>query len=159
MYRTCIAVVDAARARLFTYERSTSVEGLEETLVEQRDMINPGRRLRPSQLFSDSGPASGRTGGLQYGFDDHREAHVEELDAEFSRAIIAEVVALLRSAHTQRLIMCASPNMLGELREAGRTLTREGVKIDELPRDFTKLTPPQLRKHLALHGLLQPVAR
>jgi hypothetical protein len=41
MYRACIAV------------------------VEERDLVNPARRLRPV-------------------FDDHRDKHIEALDAEFS---------------------------------------------------------------------------
>jgi protein required for attachment to host cells len=154
MYRACIAVVDASRARLFTYERSSEVEGLKEHLIEERDLVNPARRLRPSELFSESRPGSSRTGGLQYAFDDHRDAHVDALDAEFSRLVIGELVNLMRAAHPQRVILCASPRMLGELREAGRELPREGAAIDELPRDLVKLTPSQLREHLESHGLL-----
>ena len=154
MYRACIAVVDASRARLFTYERSTEAEGLKEQLTEERDLVNPARRQRPSELFSESRPGSSRTGGLQYAFDDHREAHVEALDAEFSRVVIDELVAVLRAAHAQRVILCASPHMLGELRVAGRDLPKEGVVIDELARDLVKLTPAQLREHLESQGLL-----
>lgn len=154
MYRACIAVVDASRARLFTYERSAEPEGLEEHLTEERDLVHPARRRRPAELFADSRPGSSRTGGRQYAFDDHRDAHVDALDAEFSRAVIDEVVGLLRAAHAQRVILCASPRMLGELREAGRELPREGIELDELPRDLVKLTPPRLRAYLASHGLL-----
>ena len=153
MQRTCIAVVDASRARLFTYERSLEAEGLNELLVEERDLINPARRRRPSELFSDSRPGSSRSGSLQYAFDDHREKHIDALDAEFSRSVISEVVALLRAAHANRVILCASPHMLGELREAGRNLPRN-IAIAELARDLVKLTPPQLREHLGSQGLL-----
>lgn len=154
MYRACIAVVDASRARLFTYERSSEVDGLEEHLIEQRDLVNPARRLRPVDLFSDSRPGSSRTGSLQYGLDDHRDKHIDALDAEFSRLIIDQLVEVLRAAHAQRVILCASPRMLGELRESGNELSREGVEIDELDRDLVKLTVPQLREHLASYGLL-----
>jgi protein required for attachment to host cells len=158
MHRTCIAVVDASRARLFTYERSNEAEGLNELLVEERDLINPARRRRPAELFSDSRPGASRTGSLQYAFDDHRNKHIEALDAEFSRSVIGELVALLRSAHAQRVILCASPHMLGELREAGRSLPRN-IAIDELARDLVKLTPPQLREHLGSQGLLPAAVR
>lgn len=154
MYKACIAVVDASRARLFTYQRSSEAEGVAEELTEQRDLVNPARRLRTSQLFSDTRPGSGRTGGLQYGLDDHREAHVEELDAEFARAIVAELGTLLQSSRAERLIVCASPGMLGELREAGTTLTRDSLAVDEIPRDLVKLTPSQLRDQLTSYGLL-----
>ncbi len=139
MYRTCIAVVDASRARLFTYERSSEPEGLKETLTEDRDLVDPARDLR---------------GGSHDRHADRQDAHVRELDTAFSRSIIAELVALMRSVRAQRVILCASPHMLGELRAAGGALPREGVQVDELARDFTKLTPVQLREHLASHGLL-----
>jgi len=154
MHRTCVVVVDASRARLFTYERVAEPTGLSEQMTEQRDLVNPARRLRASELFSDSRPGSSRTGGLQYAYDDHRDAHVAELDSEFSRAVIGELSALLEDAPAHRLILCASPHMLGALREAGRTLSRRDLAIDEVPRDLVKLTPSQLRDQLADYGLL-----
>jgi protein required for attachment to host cells len=159
MYTACIAVVDASRARLFTYERSSEVEGVSEELKEQRDLVNPARRLRPSELFSDSRPGSSRTGGLQYGLDDHRDAHVDELDAEFARAVTGELDELLRSSGAKRLVICASPNMLGELRKASAKSTRAPLTIDEIPRDLVKLTPPQLREQLASYGFLPVTTR
>jgi hypothetical protein len=85
MYRTCIAVVDATRARLFTLERTSDAEGLHEELSERRDLVNIARHRRASELFSDTRPGTVRTGGLQYAVDDHRDAHVDKLDADFSR--------------------------------------------------------------------------
>jgi protein required for attachment to host cells len=154
MYRACIAVVDASRARLFTFQRSSDSGGLHEELTEQRDLINPARRKRPSELFSETRPSTGRTGGLQFGLDDHRDAHVGQMDADFSRTVIGEVEDLLRSAGAERLIVCASPRMLGELRAVGSNLSRGAIKIDEIPRDLVKLTPAQLREQLAGYGLL-----
>jgi protein required for attachment to host cells len=135
MQRTCIAVVDASRARLFTFERSNDVEGLNELLVEERDLVNPARHRKHAEL------------------DDRRDQYIHELDAEFSRSVIGELLDLSRAAHANRVILCASPHMLGELRDAGRNLPRD-ITIDELARDFVKLTPPQLREHLESHGLL-----
>ena len=153
MYNTCIAVVDASRARLFTFERSVEPEGLQEELTELRDLVNPARRLRASQLFSDSRPGSSRTGGLQYAFDDHRDAHIDELDAEFSRKIVGEIADMMRAEHAKRLIVCASPSMLGELRDACDALGRD-IIVDELPRDLVKLSASRLRDQLASYGLL-----
>jgi protein required for attachment to host cells len=152
MYRACIALVDASRARLFTFERTAEAEGLKDELIEQRDFVNPARRRRPSQLFSDTRPALGRTGTLQYGTDDHRDAHVEAFDIEFSRLIAGELAALVKSARADRVIICASPRMLGELREASK-LPRN-VVVDEVPRDLVKLTVPRLREQLVSYGLL-----
>ena len=90
MYRACIAVVDASRARLFTYQRSHDAGALHEQLTEERDFVNPGRRRRPSELFTDSGADGGRNGPVRFGTDDHRDAHVERLDTEFSRMVAGE---------------------------------------------------------------------
>lgn len=139
MYRAAIAVVDASRARLFTFERSSEAAGIRDELVEQRDLVNPARRI-------------------PYAADDHRDARIAEVDKEFSHLVIAQLVEVVRAAHVERVILCASPRMLGELRAAGRELPPEVVAIDELARDFVKLPPAQLREHLASHGLL-PVAR
>jgi protein required for attachment to host cells len=154
MYRACIAVVDASRARLFTLERNADGGALREELVEQRDLVNPARRLRPAELYSDTRPGMGRTGGVSYAFDDRRGAHIDELDAEFARTVVDELAALIRSARAQRLILCASPRMLGALRDVGRELRRDMLVIDEVPRDLVKLAPAELRDQLASYGLL-----
>jgi hypothetical protein len=43
--------------------------------------------------------------------------------------------------------------MLGELRTAAERLAPE-LELDTLPRDLVKLSPLQLRNHLAQYGLL-----
>jgi len=154
MYRECIAIVDATRARLFTFEREATVAGLRDELTEVADLVNPARRRRPSELFSDTRPGMSRTGRLRFAFDDHRDAHLEQLDAEFARDVIVEVGRLLQNPRTERLVLCASPNMLGELRDAADALPRDRLIIDELPRDLVKLTTPQIRDQLADYGLL-----
>jgi len=155
MYRACIALVDSTRARLFTFDRDTDPGGTHEELVEHEDLVDPARRQRPSQLFSDSRPGSSRVGGRGFAFDDHRDAHVDRLDAEFARRVVHELGALLERAGAHRLIVCATPNMLGELRAAD--LRGNGIVIDEVPRDLVKLSKAKLRERLAEYGLLPPV--
>lgn len=157
MLRTCIAVVDASRARLFTFDRSVEPDGTHEELSERLDLVNPARRLRASQLFTESRPPRARTGNLEYTIDDHRDAHVDELDADFARLINNEIDELVRSAQPQRLIVCASPRMLGSLRDTRRNRgTANALSIDEVDRDLVKLTPAKLRDQLASYGLLPP---
>jgi protein required for attachment to host cells len=151
MYRACIAVVDATRARLFTFTRDAESGSVLEEMSERADLVNPARHRTPAQLFSDN-TGSSRTGGLQYGFDDHRDAHIERMDAEFARDVTAAIDELVRHTGSRRLVLCASPRMLGELRAA--ELRRVGLAIDELPRDYVKLTVAQLRTQLAELGLL-----
>jgi protein required for attachment to host cells len=152
MRRTCIAIIDATRARLFTFDRVDEVGGIRETFSERTDLMNPVRRKTPAQLFSDSRPGTNRTGGLQYGFDDHRDAHMDELDIEFARAIVTAIEQTIRDTRATRVIVCASPRMLGMLRAAD--LGHMGLTIDELARDYVKLTLPQIHEQLVAHGLL-----
>jgi protein required for attachment to host cells len=159
MYRACIAVVDASRARLFTYQRTHDGGELHEELTEERAFVNPARRRRPSELFSDSGSSSGRSGPIQFGTDDHRDAHVDHLDSEFSRMVAGELEQLVRANTTQRVILCASPRMLGELRDARNRLAPSEIPTDEVARDLVKLTPPRLRAQLASYGLLPEASR
>ncbi|HEU4730175.1 MAG TPA: host attachment protein [Kofleriaceae bacterium] len=152
MYRVCIAIVDAARARLFQFERTADPGGLHDQLTELRDLVDPARRQRPSELFSDSGPSADHSGQHGFAFDDHRDEHLAHLDADFARSIVAELAQLAVDA--DRLIVCASPRMLGQLRDSIGTLQRPDLVIDEVPRDLVKLTPAQLREQLATYGLL-----
>jgi protein required for attachment to host cells len=153
MNRTCIAVVDASRARLFVHERTAEPEGIRERLAETQDLVNPARRLRPSQLFTDSSPASNQMGGLHYKIDDHRDAHIERLDAEFARDIVAAIGTELRDHPAARLIVCASPRMLGELRSIPGGLP-SNIPVEEVPKDLVKLTPSKLQDQLRSYGLL-----
>lgn len=152
MYQACIAIADASRARLFQFERTAAPEGLHEQLSELSDLVNPARRLRPSELFSDSGSGTNHTGQHGYTFDDHRDDHVTQMDAEFAQSIATEVMR--QSVGVDRLIICASPRMLGQLREAIGPLRRPGLTVDEVPRDLVKLTPSQIRDQLTSYGLL-----
>ena len=117
MHRTCIAIVDATRARLFTFDRTAEVDGVHEELSERTDLVNPAR-----------------------------------LDAKFARSIIAAIERTVEDTAARRIIVCASPRMLGALRAAD--LRHEGLVIDELARDYVKLTPSQIHDELVAHGLL-----
>lgn len=153
MQRTCIAVVDATRARLFTFDRTAEVGGVHEELSERTDLVNPARRQTPAQLFSE--PHSGTNitgGGRHYSFDDHRDAHIDGIDAQFAREIVTTIERTVLETGAHRLVLCASPRMLGQLRAVD--LRRNGLVIDELARDYVKLTPPQLHDQLVEHGLL-----
>jgi len=156
MHRTCIAVVDATRARIFTLDRSSDPDGVHETIEELNDLVNPTRRLTPAELFSDSRPGTNRTGRLQYAFDDHRDAHMRAFDAEFASAISRAIANVIRETRTGRLILCAGPKMLGALRRCDLG----GVETDELAHDYTKLSVHEIRRYLGDRGLLPaPPAR
>lgn len=153
MYQACIAVVDATRARIFLYQREARPEGVCEDLLELVDLLNPARRLAGTELFADAPPSS-RVGSRTFGIDDHREAHVRRLDTEFAKQIVEATVGVVKRSSARRLVLCAKPNMLGDLRSAAEPLRRERIELVELARDFVKLTSVQLRDQLASHGVL-----
>jgi protein required for attachment to host cells len=152
MKRACIAIVDAAHARLYSYQEDAE-PGRE--LREVRDLANPGRRLKDSELFSESRPSnaqpgrpgpSGEPGSTK---DDHRDDHIGMMDTKFAKEIVEELDKLTRTEGLGHLILIASPKMLGELRKANGALKRNGLVVDEIARDLANLTGTQLHDHLA----------
>jgi hypothetical protein len=161
MKRACIAIVDATRARVYTYQERQDVGG---ELREIADLVNPARRLRPTELFSDGRQGPDMTAlGRGYAFDDHRDKHLDAWDTRFAKDVVAEVERLMKTDGYARVILAASPHMLGELRKAGRTLQRardrNGLEVEEVGHELTNLTSPQLHDHLASLQLLPPRQR
>jgi protein required for attachment to host cells len=154
MYRVCIALVDATRARLFTFERVTEGADTRDELVERTDLANPQRRRRPSEPFSDTRPGSSRTGHLQFAFDDHRDHHISQIDDEFARMAMAALRELIDERPPQRVVICAPPRMLGRLRAAAPGLLPGEIALDEVARDLVKLSPGDMQLELASRDLL-----
>jgi protein required for attachment to host cells len=156
--RACIATVDATHARLYTYEDSDPDPA--QRLREVSDLVNPGRRLRPSEMFSETRPslgqAPGRGGSREPGStkDDHRDDHIEMMDAKFAKEVVGEIDRIVRAHDHTNVIVIATPKMLGELRKANGVLHRPGVTLEEIPRELTKLTSAQLHDHLAQLDLI-----
>jgi protein required for attachment to host cells len=150
--RALIAVVDATRARLFTYQSAVDMQELA-SLHEESDLINVTRHRRPSELFSDS-PGSDRVRGFVprgFAYYDHRDAHMAQFDAVFARDIGEQIAQVSRAGGYVRLILIASATMIGEMRKVVRD---RDLVIDEVPRDLVKLTPSQLHDRLAELRLL-----
>ena len=154
MKRICLVIADASRARIYTYERFQEPDGLHEELREERDLVDPARRKRASELFSDNAGVN-HSGHAGNAFDDHRQAHLDRLDANFAREITGEIEAITRDQGYRELIVIASSRMLGELRATLEPLRRT-LAIKELERDFTKLTTAELRDRLTKLDLLPP---
>jgi len=156
MHRIAIVVADAARARIFTYEAGALAEPNGASPLRERvDLVDPERRLRPSQVFSDTRPGSSSAPhGPGFAVDDHRDAHIEETDRRFAGAIAHHLGDVLAEHPAREVVIVASPNMLGLLRKDTADLPRLGMEVHELPLDLTKETPSQLHDHLAERGLL-----
>lgn len=154
MYRVCIAIVDAAHARLFELQRTSDPAGIHEQLIERADLVNPARRLPARELFSDPHPGVNHVGARGYTIDDHREGHLSHLDAQFAQSIVSELAPL--AADAARLVICASPGMLGQLREVLGAIHRPGLDVNEIARDLVQLSPGEIRDQLVAYGFLPP---
>ncbi len=157
MKRACIAIVDASRARIYTFQEDAPPG---QQLREIRDLINPGRRLKDHELFSESRPplapsgmpGPGVSGGP--GKDDHRDDNIAMRDQKFAKEIIEETDKIIRADAFGHLILIASPKMLGQLRKANGVFKRTGLVVDEISSDLSNLSAPQLHDHLASLALL-----
>jgi protein required for attachment to host cells len=110
--------------------------------------------LRPSEQLSETRPPSNRTPtGLGYATDDHRDDYIHELDRRFAAEIMGQAEALIAETGSQRLIVIASPHMLGLLRHHTDRL-RDQLEVEETALDLTRETVPQLQTHLVDLGLL-----
>ena len=129
MKRAVIAIVDAARARLYTFDHGDT----------PRD-----QQLREVRALSNAGHAS----------VDHRDANTEEHDNAFAKQVIDELDRVSRDGGYGHVILVASPHMLGELRKCGGMLRRNGLVVDEVQRDLAWLTSPQVHDQLARMNLI-----
>ncbi|MBA3463700.1 MAG: host attachment protein [Deltaproteobacteria bacterium] len=149
MKPVCIAIVDSAHARIYSYQGDPPV------FREMNNLINPSRRAKDGELFSSTRPGIRNVGGT----DDHRKDHRAHWDREFAKQIIDECLELTRTRGYAHVIFVSSPRMLGELRSVSEPLRKSCVLIDELERDLAGLTSPQIHDRLADAHLIDPRAR
>lgn len=154
MQALAIVVADASRARLFTFKREDDLAPAP-VLRERVDLVSLERRQRPSELFSETRPPTGMTAnGRGFGVDDHRDAHMDEIDRRFAEQVMSRLASLTEEAACHRVALVASPRFLGHLREYAGTLRQRGLPLEEVARDLTRETGPKLREHLGELGVL-----
>ena len=165
MPRIIIVVADAVRARFYTFEPEETLDGAYGGhVVEQTVLVNPERRLK-SELFTESRPPLGHSSpsfagaGQGFAVDDHREAHVREIDQRFANDIVKMLDAQIDQHPVGRAIVAAGPHMLGMLRQALRGIRHHDVAIDDLALDLTRETPSRLHDHLARMAFVPPRQR
>jgi protein required for attachment to host cells len=161
MKRQCIAVVDATRARVFSFAQVETPPGTSgQEMEELLSLENPERHKTAGELFSESRPGSFRTaGGRGYAPTDHRDENIGNMDKLFSRTVVSELRTVLDRLATQDLVLAASPNMLGLLRQELEPLVKNGLAVSELSRDLTQFSPAQLHDYLSQQGILPPRER
>jgi protein required for attachment to host cells len=137
MKRACIAIVDAAQARIYTYD---------EAYDEEVDLVNPARRGRDpfSMRQGIEHPAGGeRSTG------DHHAAQPDKLERTFARQVIEELNRIAEQRGLAHVVVVATPEMLGELRTLDAALQRPDLVLEYIERDLARLTSPQAHGHLA----------
>ena len=154
MKRICLVVADATRARILTYQRAQEPDGPHEQLQEHADLIDPQRRERPTELFSD-GSGGNHAAPRATSYDDHRDAHLLEMDTVFAKEIAAATAKLVADHGYQQLVVLASSRMIGPLRTTLEPLKRT-VEITDFQRDYTRLPLHELRERLVDLAVLPP---
>jgi protein required for attachment to host cells len=152
MKRACIAIVDAAHARLYSYEQ---LDDREPTLTEEHDLVNAGRQAHG--MFDDKPDRA--PGDHHAAKDDHHTDHLAEREQRFARSVVAEIDRLLRERELRHVILVASPRMLGALRRSDAPLRRAEIVLDQIPQDLSWLSSPQVHDHLAAMKLIDPRQR
>ena len=167
--QNCIVVADGARARVLTTcwqddPMKPDSERRGDRLEERQTLINPSHRIHDSENYAETRPGLQQNGpgGRRQGVDDHRQAHREQETHRFAGEVAEAIAKICEDLGHCRLLLLATPNLLGELRDAlakHPESTRHVSEQIELDRDLTHLTPPELREWLVSSNLLPPRRR
>lgn len=155
MKRALIAIADAAHARLYTYQHDADSQ----EFVEEMDLVSAGRRAKDSELFTESSPGTRGSVGARGGVDDHRDAHRDEMDSKFAAQVTKEIERLAKERGLGHVICVTPPRMLGVLRPHFEQMRKHGLLVDELERDLSQMTNPQIHDHLAQAAVIEPRRR
>jgi protein required for attachment to host cells len=153
-----LVVVDAARARLFSWKSSDDValDGYPR-LVELEDLANPEGRLQDREVYSNElSRATNRVGGdgPAHAFDDHRDAHRGETQRRFIRDIARRLNDHVTRDKPSRVILVSETQVLHDLRQEVESSLPRDVQVAELAENLSKETPTHLQQILSKKGLL-----
>lgn len=157
-----LVVVDAARARLFSWKSSDDValDGYPR-LVELDDLTNPEGRLQDREVFSNE-ITNNRTTyrnagpGPAHAFDDHRDAHRGETQRRFLRDVARRLNELVTRDRPSRVILVSETQVLHDLRQEVEPSLPRDVQVAELAENLSKESPTHLQQILSKKGLLPP---
>lgn len=155
-----LVVVDAARARLFSWKSSDDValDGYPR-LVELDDLVNPEGRLQDREVFSNEITGNRTTyrmagPGPTHGFDDHRDAHRDELQRRFLRDVARRLSEHVTREGPSRVILVSETQVLHDLRQEVESALPRDIQVEELAENLSKENPTHLQQILAKKGLL-----
>lgn len=158
-----VMVADAARARLFILSTGPGeYDATMAPLVEVSQSTRPDQRAPDRDVFANSRPGLRRDNNTaQHGMSERRQSHRHETEQRFATEVVEEAEQVWAEHDVSRVIIAASPTMLGVLRPilARKHKAPKRWSVDEVARDLTWLTPPMLHDALAAAGLLPPRGR
>ena len=152
-----VVVADGTCARFFTLDAAAQ-PSLESGphLTEHDDLVNAEHKQGGGDKYSTTrtGLNLNPRGGPSHGYDDHRAQHEQEHERRFAVDVTTRAVSLAQQHQAGHLILAAERHMLGLLRDALKIPVKSGIKVRELAKDLTKMTPAQVHDHLAAAGVV-----
>jgi protein required for attachment to host cells len=130
-------------------------------MVEHDNVVNPLGHVKSRDEFSDSmsrKPSGGGPSGAMPLTDDHRDRHELEEDRRYARRVLEAAERFVKEQQPQRLVLSASPGLLGVLRSELDPRRLGSLDLTELPQDVSNQSLSQIRGVLTKRGLLpEPV--
>ncbi|MBI3043822.1 MAG: host attachment protein [Betaproteobacteria bacterium] len=155
--RTCVVVADAKVARFYGVEAADTPR-YRVKLVERLSFANPdveaARKGGAGRVKTER--VSNRQAGDMHPIDARRQQHRLELERRFGHEIARQIEQIARNWHEATIVLVADPQLLGLMRESLRKALHPGIELKELAKDYTHLTPSELRDRLGLNSLVQP---
>lgn len=156
---TIVVVANGAHARFFTLQPAENPE-LESSprLIEHEGLANPLQEVAGKELWSDNKSGRNRSsgGGGAHGYDDHRDQHRAEFERRFAQQVAAAASQLARNHQAANMVLAADSRMLGSLRD--ELHHANGFNLQQIPRDYIKLSSHDLHEQLASLDML-PIRR
>lgn len=161
---TWILVADRAQARIFVPE-ATGAEPLRQhvdfvgragylepdveepgRLTEQSDFTHPESHLSRGDVESDRPGQFESTGSAQHTGEPGQD-YKHQTAEHFAKELVDYLEKARQENQFDQLALVAAPLFLGELRKALTPSLSQMVTL-ELDKDYTKLKPDEIRKHL-----------
>jgi protein required for attachment to host cells len=158
MAKLGIITADGARARFITAETvaDPDFEG-NPRLTEHGNLVQPLRDVRQRDEFSDRPsrkPAGAGPRGAGPVTDDHRDRHDAEDERRFAREVAEAMPGFVRDEGLTRVLLVATPRLLGVLRAQLDASFLRGIELQELALDLSGKSLPELRQVLTNRGFL-----
>ena len=151
--KTIVILADASKARVFSLGEKRGQAGRTEPgLTEKLSLVHPEKRIRSSELMTETRPSTRKgPGSHAHAVDDHRDAYDDASDERFAKDVIANVKKFRTEYDAVRIIVLSSPRFLGHIKQHWGTCAIESVF---LPLNISGLSESEALSHLQSNGYL-----